>query len=607
MQRGNPHQPGRGGRPASFLARLARDARGNTLAIVGAALIPLTAMIGSGVDMSRAYMAQARLQSACDAASLAGRRVMTNDTLDANVTNEALKYFNFNYPQGLYGTNTFTPSVTRPSQGVVKVTASSTIPTGVMYLFGYATMNISATCQSEQNFVNTDIVLVLDTTGSMLEDSNNNATSNTANQKITALRDAVMALYDELAPIQTQLEAAGMRLRYGIVPYSSAVNVGGILDSGYIANSWTYQSRSPIYRQSQTSQAFTGQTSSQCTARGQALPGWNITFPVTEKLTSLSGSKCTVTTNVYDRPVTANFGFWYHEQRTLDTSQFKTFSNSVPLPTRTPGTSTTAQKWNGCIEERATVSTIDASSGYTIPTGATDLNIDQIPSSDATRWKPRWPEVEYMRAANATTDPYTILAYLNPAPSRYGAVETTSFYSDNQLNACPTPAKRLQKWTRSDLQNYINTLDPDGYTYHDVGMIWGARLISDGGVFADSPTTYNGMPVAKHIIFLTDGVLNTTPYNYSAYGNEVLDQRITGSPSAPQQSDRHKQRFKMICNAAKGKNVSIWVVGLSTTLDDTVAGCASNTSQVSVSNTRDELIDKFTEIGKNIGALRLTQ
>ena len=44
------------------LARLCRDTRGNTLAIVAASLVPLTAMIGSGLDMSRAYLAQNRLQ-----------------------------------------------------------------------------------------------------------------------------------------------------------------------------------------------------------------------------------------------------------------------------------------------------------------------------------------------------------------------------------------------------------------------------------------------------------------------------------------------------------------------------------------------------------------
>ena len=72
-------------------------------------------MIGSGVDMSRAYMAKTRLQSACDAAALAGRRVMQNDTLDAAVIDEADRFFNFNFNQGLYGTAAFTPAVTRPS------------------------------------------------------------------------------------------------------------------------------------------------------------------------------------------------------------------------------------------------------------------------------------------------------------------------------------------------------------------------------------------------------------------------------------------------------------------------------------------------------------
>ena len=61
-------------RLTGWFARLVRDQKGNTLAMVGAALVPLAAMIGSGVDMSRAYMAKHRLQAACDAAALAGRQ-----------------------------------------------------------------------------------------------------------------------------------------------------------------------------------------------------------------------------------------------------------------------------------------------------------------------------------------------------------------------------------------------------------------------------------------------------------------------------------------------------------------------------------------------------
>src|SRR3954471_11530074 len=95
-------------RLGGFLVRLARDSRGNTLAIVGAALVPLAGMIGSGVDMSRAYMAKTRLQSACDAAALAGRRVMTNDVMNDAVRDEARRFFNFNFRQNLYQTESFT-------------------------------------------------------------------------------------------------------------------------------------------------------------------------------------------------------------------------------------------------------------------------------------------------------------------------------------------------------------------------------------------------------------------------------------------------------------------------------------------------------------------
>ena len=109
------------------IGRLASQTRGNTFAIVAAALIPITVMIGSGIDMSRAYMAKNRLQNACDAGSLAARRVMQNDTLSQSVIDTGRQFFNFNFPQGAYQTTTFTPSVTKPSTGVVRITASTRI------------------------------------------------------------------------------------------------------------------------------------------------------------------------------------------------------------------------------------------------------------------------------------------------------------------------------------------------------------------------------------------------------------------------------------------------------------------------------------------------
>ena len=99
----------------TFLARLRRNVKGNTLVIVAFAIMPLLAMVGSGLDMSRAYVARDRLQQACDAGSLAARRLLAGPTLTSDVETEARNYFNFNFPSGAFDTTPFTPVVTVPA------------------------------------------------------------------------------------------------------------------------------------------------------------------------------------------------------------------------------------------------------------------------------------------------------------------------------------------------------------------------------------------------------------------------------------------------------------------------------------------------------------
>ena len=54
-------------------SKLLRDQRGNAMMLTAAAIIPVIGIVGSAVDIGRAYMAQLRLQQACDAGVLAGR------------------------------------------------------------------------------------------------------------------------------------------------------------------------------------------------------------------------------------------------------------------------------------------------------------------------------------------------------------------------------------------------------------------------------------------------------------------------------------------------------------------------------------------------------
>jgi len=162
------------------------------------------------------------------------------------------------------------------------------------------------------------------------------------------------------------------------------------------------------------------------------------------------------------------------------------------------------------------------------------------------------------------------------------------------------------------MKTYLDAIKPDGGTYHDNGMMWGARWASSGGIFGpQNPDTFNGMPVKKYLIFMTDGLFSTGYGSlYSTYGVEQYDKRATPGGSASNQSDqlaRHKRRFDLLCSKAKTMGYSIWVVAFASALDTSLTNCASSASQASTSSDKVGLKDKFIEIGKNIGALRLSQ
>lgn len=639
-----------------LIARLMRDNRGNVLAIVGAALVPLSIMIGSGIDLSRAYMAKSKMQSACDAASLAARRVLKNDTLTSDVEATAKEFFGFNFPQGQYGTSYFSPVVTKPAAGVIRIAASTTIPTVVMKLFGFNTLPVAVNCDASLSFVNTDVVLVLDVTGSMAQSVN-------GTPKITALQDAVMALYDELTPIQTQLTAQGLRLRYAVVPYSSTVNVGRLVyakNADYIRSNVTVPSRvanftQPVYTANAPTSSGGWQvassslsstdcsnwvTASSVNGGGPAPTATTVTryqgtsssagFNSTQDWgwsgapdTSGTSRSCRrwriVDTTTYNDSGQRMFSNWTYRQVQYDTSNYiqssgkLTFATSgagtVPSPggtydlqqlaTAATGGSSAEATWNGCIEERDTTTSIDGGTSMTIPADAKDLDINLVPNSDATRWRPMVPDLIYTRTAGSTS------TTVNGSTSTQDWIKNYA-YSQGYW-ACPTEARRLAVWDRASLDTYVKGLQTVGGTYHDIGMIWGARMSSTAGVFGDGCDYYNSMPCNRHIIFMTDGQQTAYCNVYTAWGVEQNDMRVTGSGSCSNQLARHEQRFRMACNAAKSLGASIWVIGFDTALNSNLTGCASSSGQASTVADRNALIAKFRQIGNQIGALRLTQ
>jgi hypothetical protein len=220
-------EPGnRSGAQSGFLQRLKRSQAGNVLPMMAAAMVPMVGMIGSGLDMSRAYMAKAKLQNACDSAALATRRFMGGNAFDSAAEAEGEKFFNFNFPEGTMGTPAVALDidVNETNTDVVEVSASTTVPTSMMRIFGKESMAVSVSCNADQDFVHNDIMLVLDVTGSMNCRVGTNCSYQSSKQtdsRLDALRDAAGALYRALEDADDEIV-----IRYGFMPYSMTVNVG---------------------------------------------------------------------------------------------------------------------------------------------------------------------------------------------------------------------------------------------------------------------------------------------------------------------------------------------------------------------------------------------
>ncbi len=224
---------------STFLSRLARDRKGNALTIVTASIIPLVGAIGGGVDLTRAYMAEARLAQACDAAALAGRKVMTDKDVvnnaikgGSNADGEIQKFLDYNFPNGKFATGNITRTTAINNDGELTITLATTMPTQLLRIAGVQSMSIDAECSARRSGVNVDVVLVLDVTGSMARSLAGN--NDGSNEMLKELQAATLSFLDTLDSLRTQLSSSGMRVRVGVVPYSQTVNVGLDLPDEYI-------------------------------------------------------------------------------------------------------------------------------------------------------------------------------------------------------------------------------------------------------------------------------------------------------------------------------------------------------------------------------------
>lgn len=696
------------------LASLCRNRAGNTAIMTSLAIVPILGLIGGGVDAARGYAVKSRLQHACDSGALAIRRVMTGSTPTTGNLNEGYKFFDFNFKDDLFGVDK--AKVTRTyaagtAAGSVSGTSHAEVKMSLMRIFGYDTVRVRANCEATISVPNTDVMLVLDTTGSM-----DSIPSGDSISRLASLKLAVKDFYAELG---AGTSSGPGRVRYGFVPYSSTVNVGSIvkgLNQDYLLGEDVddvaqYATRTPTtgiehyinwwgaptahvygtpsngsmsFPSSYTNYPTTGTTTISGTAytnrftnitssvcSGKAKPA-DTDAAVTGAVgptfsSSVATYPSTTQTNYYNTTQTFNrtqynYG-WTRTSGSGSTAvgvcQFRRRTTSSPY-TRTTSSTTTQDitwadrtvltgwnygvadvqlndivsdysganpgywsgvfasgqsnaithsnmyaddapatvSWEGCIEEPLGDPTISSSTvGLAIPSNAYDMQIDLKPNTDAQRWRPYVPGFQYLLSGSGS--------------SWYG----DQYYPDNtDLSSCPAEASELQSYygRASDFNSYVDSLVAEGFTYHDIGMVWGSRLLSPDGIMSGSNSDASapgGFQIQRHLVFMTDGNMNAPSTNNSAWGFGSTQGRDgETSDDTTTRTANHVKRFEMICEAAKAKGFTIWVVVFDvTTVAPSLASCASDADHYAIANNSTTLRQKFSAIAETIGGLRLSK
>ncbi|WP_102959514.1 TadE/TadG family type IV pilus assembly protein [Mangrovicella endophytica] len=182
--------------------RFRHDAKGNFAVITALLAVPLVFGMGAAIDLARSQNAQTRLQDAIDSAALA---VVKDSGFDQTKANDiAAKMVKANY-----GTSYSDLTVQLTSWGAV-VTAKTVVPNTLSGIFDFVSLNATVSGTVQYPPTKYEIVLVLDTTGSM------------EGTKIKNMRDAASKMVDAL----TDTEIMRRRVSFALVPFANYVNVG---------------------------------------------------------------------------------------------------------------------------------------------------------------------------------------------------------------------------------------------------------------------------------------------------------------------------------------------------------------------------------------------
>ncbi len=191
--------------------------RGSVALMAGLLAVPLVAMIGLAIDLSRVWLVKSRLQMSLDNAVL----VVAHDLATGGTSADGINLFWANYGRkagvslaGFLGATATVPVVANPAPsgvaGSVQMTSTASVAPTLLGVLGIGSVTVSGAATAQTAAFGLELALVLDNTGSM------------AGSSITSLISASQQLLGILyGGSDTQ-----PHLWVSVVPFAATVNMG---------------------------------------------------------------------------------------------------------------------------------------------------------------------------------------------------------------------------------------------------------------------------------------------------------------------------------------------------------------------------------------------
>jgi Flp pilus assembly protein TadG len=637
---------------AATLNALRADRRGSVAWLMAGAIIPLVAAIGLSVDGARGWLVKSRLSQAIDAAGLAGGRVISSDSRDADIQ----MFFNANFPPNFMQAAIDGPHIAvDPDETTITINARATIPTTFMRVVGINELTVSANTVVERTDRGMELVLVMDNTGSMRTNDRIGKMKAAATQLITFLYGS-----RETVP----------NFWVGLVPYAAVVNIGTAHQGWTVPHTAASFEIATMTRSTVTfddgsepqtavicvdvTTPFTGELRSgyvvDITGASNAKYNGRFMIRTGTAATAPSGDFGPGTLASPGCPITVSnqaTRFWYQISPTTNWYDLTPVQSmpatpatravaGVPMMVSRPGpVYTNGATWKGCVEARGTP--YEEADAQALATTETFVR-SYWPSTNGMKFYEHPNKRVLKRNGFVRSGDNNWGLPRHPHDTSGAVVETVA--ADNEAHGpnigCPPAILPLQP-NKSTAVNAIAAMGPwsRGGTMANLGLAWSWRTLSPAwrglwtGSPANLPLDYNTPLIDKVVILLTDGenqwydfpehppgCASVSPCtlpgdaDYTAYGR-LVDQRLGAgiNTNAAAQTEVNN-RMTALCTAMKAQGIIIYTIVVETPSSATNAlyqGCATRPEFYFPTPNADDLGDVFKQIAEQLANLRLAQ